>query len=121
MSGARARRRRSSAASARPTPGVQSLPISLTRSVAATDRSLDRAKAVRAKLLRVEVLWSMLEPRAAGERDAQYLAAVDHVVDGAAKRGIRVLLLVDNTPCWASTAPADLRDGCQGDFSRRGG
>ena len=44
------------------------------------------------------------EPRE-GQQDATYLAALDRLVDGASARGIKTLLLVVGTPCWASSAP----------------
>jgi hypothetical protein len=101
-------------------PGVQGLPVSSGATDAAVDNSLDRAKQLGAKLIRVEVLWSDLEPRASGVRDQGVLARTDRIVADAAARGMRVLLLVDGTPCWASTAPADERAGCDGaDPNRR--
>jgi hypothetical protein len=93
------------AATAAPTGGVQSISVSTSTSQASADAMLDRAKALGAKLIRVDVVWARVEPKASGERDAAYLAAADRIVDGAAKRGIRTLLLVGGTPCWASSAP----------------
>jgi hypothetical protein len=107
------------AAGARPTPGVQSITVSSATSQAAADRALDRAHALGAKLLRVDVPWSRLEPEASGRRDPDTLAAADRLIDGAATRGMRTLLLVAGTPCWASSAPEDVRDGCGGTDAHR--
>jgi polysaccharide biosynthesis protein PslG len=104
-------------ASATPTGGVQSVPVGSMTSQRAVDTTLDRAKALDAKLIRVDVVWSQLEPKAAGVRNASYLAAADRLVDGAAARGMRVLLLVAGTPCWASSAPA--RGTCSGADANR--
>ena len=96
------------AASASTTPlyGVQGVEAVPWVSPATADKQLDVAQATHAKVLRVEVSWSVLEPIAAGHRDPAALAAIDHVVAGAAARGMKVLLLVDSTPCWASISPS---------------
>ena len=89
-------------AGAKPVGGVQSISVGSASSGDAAVQTLDRAKAVGAKLIRVNAIWSALEPRQ-GQQDANYLATLDKVVDGASQRGIRTLLLVVGTPCWAST------------------
>jgi hypothetical protein len=94
-----------SSAGATPVGGVQSVSVGSAMSPQAATTTLDHAKAVNAKLIRVAVVWSALEPKQ-GQQDANYLAAVDRLVDGAAQRGIRTLLLVAGTPCWASSAPS---------------
>ncbi len=77
---------------------------------AATD--LAAAKQLGARLVRVELRWNLLEPDAAGVRDEAFLAQADAVMDRARAAGLKVLLVVDGTPCWASSAPADLRGDC---------
>ena len=94
------------AASATPLYGVQGVEALPWVSPAEADKALDEAQATHAKVLRVEVSWSTLEPVAGGQRDAAALAAIDHVVAGASARGMKVLLLVVSTPCWASTSPS---------------
>jgi hypothetical protein len=100
------------AASATPLYGVQGVEAVPWVSPADADKALDEAKSTHAKVLRVEVSWSVLEPVASGVRDPATLAAIDHVVAGASARGMKVLLLVDSTPCWASTSPS--RGTCSG-------
>jgi hypothetical protein len=100
------------AASAKPLYGVQGVEALPWVSPADADKALDTAQATHAKVLRVEVSWSTLEPVASGQRDPAALAAIDHVVAGASARGMKVLLLVDATPCWASTSPT--RGSCSG-------
>jgi hypothetical protein len=101
-------------------PGVQSVPITAGMSDADTAKSLDKAKFLGAKVVRVEALWWSLEPSAKAAHDASALAATDRIVNGAAARGIKVLLLVDGTPCWASSAPAaDKGDCTSADANRR--
>ena len=99
-------------ASATPLYGVQGVEALPWVSPADADKALDEAKATHAKVLRVEVSWSTLEPVAAGQRDPAALAAIDHVVAGASARGMKVLLLVVSTPCWASISPS--KGSCSG-------
>jgi hypothetical protein len=91
-------------AAAKPLYGVQGVPTYAGASQADVDTALDAAKAAHAKVVRVEALWSLIEP-AAGQRNAAELAAVDRVVAGAAQRGMKALLMIDSTPCWASSSP----------------
>jgi hypothetical protein len=73
---------------------------------------LNNAKKLHVQLLRIGVTWSELEPITQGVYDPTQLAAIDQVVNGAAARGIRILMFVDSTPCWASSSPN--RNGCKG-------
>jgi len=92
-------------AGAKPVGGVQSVSVGSAMSPKEATTTLDHAKAVNAKLIRVSAVWSSLEPKQ-GQQNLTYLAAIDRLVDGASARGIRTLLLVVGTPCWASSAPA---------------
>jgi hypothetical protein len=100
------------AASAKPLYGLQGVPAYASATQGQVDTALDVAKKAHAKVIRVEVLWSKLEPAAAGVRDAAELAAIDRVVSGAAARGMKTELLIDSTPCWASSSPE--RGSCAG-------
>jgi hypothetical protein len=100
------------AASAAPLYGVQGVDALPWVSQADTEKALDTAAATHATVLRVEVGWSVLEPAAPGQRDPAALAAIDRVVAGASARGMKVLLLVGSTPCWASSSPS--RGSCSG-------
>jgi hypothetical protein len=93
------------AASAKPLYGVQGVPSTAAASPASVETALNAAQATHAKVVRMEVLWSQLEPGAAGQRDPAELAALDRVVQGAAARGMKTLLMIDSTPCWASSSP----------------
>jgi hypothetical protein len=107
------------AASARPLYGVQGIPLYPGVAQGDVDRALDQARSLHAKVVRIEVQWSQLEPQAAGQRDPAVLDAADRVVASAAKRGIKVLLMMQGTPCWASSAPADVRGTCTGPDANR--
>jgi hypothetical protein len=102
----------SAAKANKPLYGVQGVPATASASQQQVDTALDAAKAAHAKVIRIEVLWSLLEPAAAGQRDPRELAALDRAVKGAAQRGMKTLLMVDSTPCWASTY--DHKGSCAG-------
>jgi hypothetical protein len=76
------------------------------------DREMTAARALHAKVVRTEVAWSELQPLRADRFDAAVLATTDRLVADAAASGIRVIVLVDRTPCWASSAPAGLLRRC---------
>lgn len=99
-------------ADAKPLYGVQGLPTVPSASQGEVDAALNAAKAVHSRVVRVEALWSVLQPEAADRRDPAAVAAIDRVVNGAAARGMKVLLIVDSTPCWASTSPS--KGSCSG-------
>jgi hypothetical protein len=104
---------------------IPSSPISLTpplggvnivgvgpKALREADRAIAQAQALHAKIVRTEVPWSLLEPGGAGQVDPAALAFADRLVNDAAAHGIRVLMLVDSSPCWASSAPATLLRKC---------
>jgi polysaccharide biosynthesis protein PslG len=105
------------ASSARPASGAPLGGINIPgpsggATLAQADNAVAEAKALHAKIVRVEVLWSDLQPTGPNANDPKAVAYTDRVVNDAAAAGIRVILLVDGTPCWASSAPAPLREKC---------
>jgi hypothetical protein len=81
-------------------------------SVAAeADSVIADAHALHAKVVRTEVPWSVLEP-VQGQIDASAQAYADRLVSDAAADGIRVIMVVDDTPCWASSAPIAALTSC---------
>ncbi|MGI8624695.1 MAG: cellulase family glycosylhydrolase [Solirubrobacteraceae bacterium] len=103
-----------------PLLGVQVHPLwgGVSRGEAAAQ--IDGAAAAGAGLVRVDVGWASLEQHAKGRRSAWYLGRLDAVVGRAHERGLKVLLTVMDTPCWASSAPRGLRRGCRGRWWERG-
>jgi hypothetical protein len=99
-------------ASLAPLGGVNIPGLSASSLPAEADQALAQARALHAKLVRVEVPWSLLEPLGAGRADPHALAYTDRLVEDAAAAGIRVIMLVDSSPCWASSAPASLLRSC---------
>lgn len=76
------------------------------------ERVIAQAVALHAKIIRTEVSWASVAPRAAGELNARALGYTDRLLSDAAAQGIRVIVMVDVTPCWASSAPAELLSSC---------
>lgn len=98
-------------AQAQPVYGVQGL-AGPTRAGAVPD--FEVAQKLGGRITRIEASWAALEPTGPGRApDPEALADLDGTIDAAAKRGIKVVLFVNKTPCWASSAPATLRDGCR--------
>jgi hypothetical protein len=108
------------AAAATTVTGVQIHPLWDGVSDAEADRQLDQVVATGARIVRVDVGWASLEQDGKGRWGTWYLERLDRVVDGARARGLLPLLTVFSTPCWASTAPEELRRGCEGAWWERG-
>ncbi len=101
------------AAQAKPPPLLGGVNIAGTyASIAEIDKEMAAAHALHATVVRSEFEWSQLEPSAAGQFDPRALAAADRIMSDATKYGIRVIVFVDSTPCWASSAPAQILSGC---------
>jgi hypothetical protein len=99
-------------ASARPLYGVQG--ISPFQSATSMTRDLDTVARSHSRVLRVQAFWAVMEPQA-GQYNADAVAGMDRLIDGAAARKIKVILFADGTPCWASAAPGSLRGDCSGE------
>lgn len=95
-------------------PGVQAHLLWSNVDDAEVARQLDQAVAVGAKVVRVDVGWSTLEENGKGQYSAWYLAKMDTVVAEAEKRGVELVFTFWTTPCWASSAPAGVKQGCAG-------
>jgi hypothetical protein len=76
------------------------------------DLAIARARALHAKVVRTEVPWSALEPGGPSQIEPRALAFADRLVSDAAAAHIRVIVFVDSTPCWASSAPTALLRKC---------
>jgi Cellulase (glycosyl hydrolase family 5) len=76
------------------------------------DIQIQRARALHARVVRTEVPWSALEPSGPNQIAADTLAFMDRLMSDAAGAGIRVIMAVSSTPCWASSAPSALVKAC---------
>ncbi len=100
-----------SAASALP-GGVNVLGVGNFTQAAEVDHAVAEAHALHAKLIRTVIAWSALEPAGPEKVDASTLAIADRLVSDASAAGIGVIMSVDSTPCWASSAPTALLAAC---------
>jgi len=87
-------------------------PVSSGASLAGVDREIALAGALHAKVVRVEVPWSELEPLGPNQIDSRALVVTDRLMSDAAAAGIGVIAMVESTPCWATSAPASLLRTC---------
>src|SRR5580700_4566933 len=82
--------------SAAPLGGVNIPSLAFDSLPAQADQAIAQAQALHAKVVRVEVPWSVLEPRGASLVDPNALAFTDRLVEDAAGAGIRVIMMVDS-------------------------
>jgi hypothetical protein len=87
-----------------PGVGEQSTP-------AQADSTIAQARALHAKVVRLDVPWSVMEPQQ-GQIEPGAQAFLDRLIADAAAAHIGVITVVDSTPCWASSAPSALLAGC---------
>jgi hypothetical protein len=99
-------------ASAAPLGGVNIASVSRSSGFAGVDREIALAHSLHAKVVRVDVPWSELEPLGPNQIDPGALAVTDRLVNDAAAAGIGVIAMVESSPCWASSAPEALLREC---------
>lgn len=107
-------------ASATQIPAVQAHLLWARHDSASVSQQLDRVQAAGAKMVRVDVGWSSLQQDGPEHYNEWYLSKIDYVVEQAAARNLELLFTFWETPCWASTAPADLKQDCEGAWWERG-
>jgi hypothetical protein len=108
------------ASEAAPVKGVQAHLLWGNVGDAEMDRQLNLAKEAGAGLIRVDLGWTTLEEEGKGRYSGWYLRKIDRLVAAAEARGLRLLLTVIYSPCWASTAPASLKQDCSPGWWDRG-
>lgn len=100
--------------------GVQVHPFFTSESSDDLARDLSLLSGLGVNAARVDVGWSSLQGDGPGEFSSWYVDKLDAFVDAAARRGIKVIATLDESPCWASSAPASLKQGCAGSWWDRG-
>lgn len=88
--------------------------------VAEIDRELDAAKAGGMDTVRVDLGWSALEIAGKGQFNQAYVDKADTFFAHAQARGLKVITVFWTTPCWASSAPSDVKQDCAGAWWERG-
>jgi hypothetical protein len=107
-------------ASAPPLRGAATHPLWIDSSVADFDRELDLLAEAGANVVRIDLGWSTLEQTAKGSFSSWYVAKADTFFDHARARGLAVIVTFWTTPCWASSAPSDVKQNCAGSWWDRG-
>ena len=92
--------------------GLNIAGLDLGTTGAQLDRDLARARSLHAKVVRVDIPWSVMEPRGAAQLDPRALAFTDRLAAEATATGIKLIMLVESSPCWASSAPASVLSHC---------
>ena len=83
-------------------------------------RELDLSRQLGSNVVTVDVGWATIEERGKGTRSARYVHKLDRFMAGARSRDLEVIVDLWSTPCWASSAPADVKQGCAGGWWDRG-
>jgi polysaccharide biosynthesis protein PslG len=76
------------------------------------DRLIAVAGQLHARIVRTEVRWSEMEPLGPGQIDPTVSAYLDRLTSDASANGIRIIMTVESTPCWVSSAPSRLLRKC---------
>jgi hypothetical protein len=79
-------------------------------------RELDMLQSAGADTVRLDLAWGSLEQSGKGQYAQWYVDKADAIFNAAAARGIKVLTVFHTTPCWASSAPAELKQDCTGSW-----
>jgi hypothetical protein len=108
------------AATAPPLRGAATHPLWDDSSVADFDRELDLLADAGANVVRIDLGWSTLELAGKGSMSSPYVAKADTFFEHARARGLGVIVTFWTTPCWASSAPPDVKQGCAGSWWERG-
>jgi hypothetical protein len=78
------------------------------------------ASGAGAAVVRIDIAWSSIELDGRRRINWPYVRRADAFMRAARRRGVRVIVGLWGTPCWASTAPRLLRQGCRGEWWDRG-
>lgn len=106
----------SSASAHVPLRGVALHSLWSDSSSADMDRELDLSQEAGSSVVRIDIVWGSLETDGKGQIEAGYLAKLDRFMAGASARGMTVVATLWSTPCWASSAPESLKQGCRGSW-----
>lgn len=76
------------------------------------EQELDKLADAGATTLRMDLPWAAVEPLERGVLDETFIARVDRFVASARERGIRPIMNLHSTPCWAAAAPDAVKQDC---------
>jgi polysaccharide biosynthesis protein PslG len=92
--------------------GVALHPMASDDSASTIEREFDLLQAAGADSVRFDIFWTAVEWSGKGQYDAKALAWLDWVLAQAQSHGLKVILDIWSTPCWASSAPVTMTLGC---------
>jgi hypothetical protein len=98
--------------------GAQTHPLWGGVSVADYDRELALLQEAGADSVRADIGWASLEQSGKGQWSDWYVKRADEFFKRARARGLKVIVTLSDSPCWASSAP-DAGD-CTGSWWDRG-
>jgi hypothetical protein len=93
--------------------GLNVVGLGYDSTLSEADHSIAVAKQVKARVVRVEIPWATLEPREGKGIDPAALAYTDRLMNNAEAARIKVIMTVERTPCWASSAPPAMLRKCR--------
>lgn len=100
--------------------GAQVHSLWASSSIADSERELDMLADAGSTAVRIDISWSSLETDGKGQYSPWYVEKADRIFQHAAERNLKVIAVLWSSPCWASTAPEGLRQGCAGAWWDRG-
>lgn len=103
-----------------PHRGVQLHSLWSNSSSTTMRRELEMARRASSTTVRLDVGWGSIEETRKGQRSRWYVTRLDRFMDEAAAHGMHVVVTVFGTPCWASSAPVEVKRGCTGEYWNRG-
>jgi polysaccharide biosynthesis protein PslG len=92
--------------------GADLHPMASDESASVIQREFSLLQSAGATSVRFDVFWTAVEWTAKGDYDPNTLAWLDWVFAQAHAHGLKVVLDVWSTPCWASSAPVTMKLGC---------
>lgn len=100
------------AAASTPLGGVNIVDLGRGSQPEEADRAISFARQLHAKVVRTELPWAVFEPNGPNRIDPDAQTFTDRLMNDAQAAGIHVIVNVDSSPCWASSAPASLLAQC---------
>jgi hypothetical protein len=92
--------------------GADLHPMASDESASLIQREFSLLQSAGATSVRFDVFWTAVEWTAKGDYDSNTLSWLDWVFAQAHARGLKVVLDLWSTPCWASSAPLTMKLGC---------
>jgi hypothetical protein len=78
------------------------------------DRQMAAIERAGTDIIRVDVGWASLQSESKDRYETWVLDRLDRVVAKAEAHGVELVVTVVDSPCWASSAPASLKQNCEG-------